>query len=70
MHLLTKNDEKPWNYPKSCFSMLTCGLSPNFGEKLLFCNIFIFLVNPFPHEHIVKNGRFHLKASGYKFKLL
>jgi hypothetical protein len=25
---------------------------------------------PFPHEHIVKNGRFHWKASCYKFKLL
>jgi hypothetical protein len=39
---LTKNDEKAWNYLKSSFSMLTCGLSHNFGEKLLFCNIFIF----------------------------
>jgi hypothetical protein len=33
--------------------MLTCGLSPNFGEKLLFCKNLIFLVNPFPHEHIL-----------------
>jgi hypothetical protein len=24
---------------------------------------------PFPHEHIVKNGHFHWKASSYKFKL-
>jgi hypothetical protein len=29
-----------------------------------------FFINPFPHEHIVKNGRFHWKASCYKFKLL
>jgi hypothetical protein len=27
-------------------------------------------LNPFHHEHIVKNGRFHWKASRYKFKLL
>jgi hypothetical protein len=39
---LTKNDETPWNNPNSRFSMLTFGLTPNFGEKLLFCNIFIF----------------------------
>jgi hypothetical protein len=28
------------------------------------------VLNPLPHEHIVKNGRFHWKASCYKFKLL
>jgi hypothetical protein len=37
--MLTKTDEKLWNYPKSS------GLSPNFGEKLLFCVIFYFLIN-------------------------
>jgi hypothetical protein len=47
--------------------MLTCALLPNFSEKLLLCSIFF---RPFPHEHIVKNGRFHLKVSCYKFKLL
>jgi hypothetical protein len=31
--VLTKNNEKLWNHQKSNFSMLTCGLSPNFGEK-------------------------------------
>jgi hypothetical protein len=39
---LTNNDEKPWNYPISRISISTDGLTPNFGEKLLFCGIFIF----------------------------
>jgi hypothetical protein len=39
---LTKKNEKLWNYPKSSFFMLTCGLSPNFGEKLLFFVTFLF----------------------------
>jgi hypothetical protein len=47
LKLLTKNDEKLWNNPESSFSKLICGLSPNFGEKLLFCNIYNFLVKPY-----------------------
>jgi hypothetical protein len=39
---LTKNDEKLWNHLKTSVFMLKCGLSPNFGEILLFCNIYNF----------------------------
>jgi hypothetical protein len=30
----------------------------------------VITLDPFPKEHIVKNGHFHWKASSYKFKLL
>jgi hypothetical protein len=57
--MLTKNDEKPWNYPKSSFSMLTRALSANLGENCCFVTFFIFLISLLHREHIVKIGRFH-----------
>jgi hypothetical protein len=50
------------SFHEICRTLISCCLN-RFPSVVSLC--FNYAINPFPHEHIVKNGRFHWKAYCY-----